>query len=142
MRAHARNSYGIALIVRRALERRMGPLNFLLLLGFFSSLVLLYISLHVYFFSISQDISENRERLELLIDRNVTLTASYNDLISPERIVPMAEKIGMRPGSPEEMRRFALYEYIRKPKKEASRLAQADASGRLVDKDGLTPEKR
>ena len=99
---------GLDVIFRRALEGRMSPLTFLLVLGFFSSLVLLYISLNVYFFNISTEIVANRERLDFLMDQNVRLTAQYNDLVSPGRIIPMAKLLGMRAGSSEEVHRLAL----------------------------------
>ncbi len=101
-------SSGFYLLVKRALEGRITPLTFLLILGFFSTLVLLYISLHVYFFNISNEISASSERVDTLMDANVRLMASYNVLASPGRIIPMARDLGMRAGSSEEVERFAL----------------------------------
>jgi hypothetical protein len=101
-------SFGMYPFIKRALEGRVTPLTFLLILGFFSSLVLLYISLHVYFFNISNEIVTNRERLDILMDANVRLMAVYNDLSSPGRIIPMAQGLGMRAGASEEVRRLAL----------------------------------
>jgi len=94
--------------IKRALEGKMSPVSFLLVLGFLSSLVLLYISLNVYFFNISTDAVASRERLDFLMDRNARLTAQYNELVSPGRIIPMATLLGMRPGSSEEVRRLAF----------------------------------
>jgi hypothetical protein len=95
-------------IFKRALEGRVTPLTFLLILGFFSSLVLLYISLHVYFFNISNDIVASSERVDGLMDTNVRLMAVYNELAAPARIIPMAQALGMRAGSTDEVRRLAL----------------------------------
>lgn len=104
-------SPGPSLIIRRAFAGRVSPLNFLLVLGFFSTLVLLYISLHVHFFSISQNISHRCEKLSDLMDRNARLTAEFNEMISPERIIPIARgRLGMRAGSTEEVKRLAMYD--------------------------------
>jgi hypothetical protein len=96
------------LFMKRALEGKMSPVSFLLVLGFFSSLVLLYISLNVYFFNISTEIVANRDRLDYLMDQNVRLTAQYNELVSPGRIIPMAKLLGMRAGASEEVHRLAF----------------------------------
>ncbi|MCK4237407.1 MAG: hypothetical protein KAX38_09840 [Candidatus Krumholzibacteria bacterium] len=132
---------GISLIVKRALQGRVSPLNFLLILGFFSSLVLLYISLHVQFFTISSDISEGSERRELLMDQNVRLTAVHNELTSPDRIIPIAKQFGMRAGSPDEIRRLALYKNREFYEKEAAGLTQVSVSStrkdiRTIDTEG------
>jgi hypothetical protein len=102
-------SSGFYLLVKRALEGRVTPLTFLLILGFFSTLVLLYISLHVYFFNISNEISASSERVDALMDANVRLMSSYNVLASPGRIIPMARGLGMRAGMTEEVQRLALH---------------------------------
>jgi hypothetical protein len=96
------------LFVKRAIEGRVSPVSFLLVLGFLSSLVLLYISLHVYFFNVSNDIVASREKLDYLMDRNARLTAQYNELAAPGRIIPMAKDLGMRAGSSDEVHRLAL----------------------------------
>jgi hypothetical protein len=108
MNSNSGYSSGFYLLVKRALEGRVTPLTFLLILGFFSTLVLLYISLHVYFFNISNEISASSERVDALMDANVRLMASYNVLASPGRIIPMARDLGMRAGSTEEVHRLAL----------------------------------
>ena len=108
MNANTSNSSGMYLFIKRALEGRLTPLTFLLILGFFSSLVLLYISLHVYFFNMSKEMVASGERLDVLMDANVRLMAVYNDLSSPGRIIPMARELGMRAGASEEVRRLAL----------------------------------
>jgi len=99
---------GLCAIVRRALEGRLTPLSFLLIVGFFSTLVLLYISLHVYFFNISNDIAASSERVDALMDANVRLMAVYNGLAAPGRIIPLALELGMRAGSIDEVQRLAL----------------------------------
>ena len=99
---------GLCAIVRRALEGRLTPLSFLLIVGFFSTLVLLYISLHVYFFNISNDIAASSERVDALMDANVRLMAVYNGLAAPGRIIPLAQELGMRAGSIDEVQRLAL----------------------------------
>jgi hypothetical protein len=103
-------SSGLAGLIRKALEGRVSPLNFLLLLGFFSTLVLMYISLHVYFFSLSNEVASCRERLEYQMDLNARLTAEYNRLVSPARIIPLAVDLGLRAGSYDEVERFAIRE--------------------------------
>ncbi|GEM_PF-3025389 len=119
-------SFGITYLIRRALEGRISSLGFLVVLGFFSSLVLLYLALHVHFIGISRDINEISERVKILKERNVCLKAEYNDLISPERIIPIVQGFGMRPGSPDEMRRFAVYQDYRIGESEAAGLAQVN----------------
>jgi hypothetical protein len=138
MRKISGHSAGVSLIIKRALEGRMSPLNFLLVLGFFCSLVLLYISLHVYFFSMSQDISERRDKLELLMDNNVRLTAEYNDLVSPDRIIPIVRKLGMRVGSPAEIKRLALYES--KERRSSESIAWARGGTEINGDDGTKGE--
>jgi hypothetical protein len=108
MNANAGYPLGLQTIVKRALEGRLTPLSFLLVLGFFSTLVLLYISLHVYFFNISSTIVVSSERVDALIDSNVRLMTAYNELAAPGRIIPMAQELGMRAGSTEEVQRLAL----------------------------------
>ncbi|MBN1884975.1 MAG: hypothetical protein JW876_05580 [Candidatus Krumholzibacteriota bacterium] len=132
----------IPTIVRQALHGRLSSLNFLLLLGFFSTIVLLYISLHVHFFSISQQIADSTDRLEMLRGRNVVLTASYNDLVSPERIIPIATGYGMRAGSPGEMTRLALYGRGGRVTREHLGLAKAATGGGTIAPEGASVEKR
>jgi hypothetical protein len=108
MNANTGYPSGLYTIVKRALQGRITPLTFLLILGFFSSLVLLYISLHVYFFNISNDIAASSERVDALMDTNVRLMAVYNDLAAPGRIIPMAQGLGLRAGATDEVRRLAL----------------------------------
>jgi len=108
MNANTGYPSGLYTIVKRALQGRITPLTFLLILGFFSSLVLLYISLHVYFFNISNDIAASSKRVDALRDTNVRLMAAYNELSAPGRIIPMAQGLGLRAGATDEVRRLAL----------------------------------
>jgi hypothetical protein len=125
--------------MRRALEGRLTPLTFLLILGFFSSLVLLYISLHVYFFNVSNEIVADRERVDVLMDANVRLTAVYNELAAPARILPMAKELGMRASAPEEMRRLALRPKSQNDLEESS-WADATFRGGAVRRPGAAPK--
>ena len=58
----------LSMMVKKALEGKMGPFNFLIILGFFSSLVLLYISLHVHLDGISTRIDEGARQRQILED--------------------------------------------------------------------------
>lgn len=133
---------GFQTIVRQALSGRLSSLSFLLLLGFFSTLVLLYISLHVHFFSLSRQIADRADRLEALRGRYVVLTASYNDLVSPERIIPLAAGAGLRAGSPGEMTRLALYGRGESVTREQLGLARAATGGGTIAPEGASVEKK
>lgn len=98
---------GFSLILRKALSGRASPLSFLIILGFFSSLVLLYISLHVHFASLSSEIDECMRRRDVLRNELTELIAEKNDLIAPERVIPLVEKDGMEAGSPDQIHRLA-----------------------------------
>ena len=104
------HSYGLSLFIKKALEGRIGPMNFILLLGFVSSLLLLYISLHFYFFNISEQIELCTEREQALMNESARLLTEYNDLASPDRIIPLAKKLRMRASIPEEVERLAVFE--------------------------------
>lgn len=110
MNTSKRHSYGLSLFIKKALEGRIGPMNFILLLGFVSSLLLLYISLHFYFFNISEQIELCTEREKALMNESARLLTEYNDLTSPERIMPLAKKLQMRASTPEEVERLAVFE--------------------------------
>ena len=101
---------GLTTMLRKALEGRIGPLNVLIMLGFLSSLLLLYISLHVHAESVSTRIEECRKRCDMLRDERTSLIAERNDLSRAERILPLVERIGMVPGSAEQVHRVACYE--------------------------------
>jgi cell division protein FtsL len=110
MNANKSHSYGLSLFIKKALEGKIGPMNFILLLGFVSSLLLLYISLHFYFFNISEQIELCTEREKALMNESARLLTEYNDLASPERIIPLAKKLRMRASMPEEVERLAVFE--------------------------------
>jgi hypothetical protein len=109
MRSISSKSYPLSGIIKKILEGRISPLNFLLILGFLSTLVLLYVSLHVHFLSVSRDIRDCREKLLMLRDQKARLTTRYNEMISPGQIIPAAKQLGLKPGDPGEIIRFALY---------------------------------
>lgn len=98
---------GFSAILKRALTGRASPLSFLIILGFFSTLVLLYISLHVHFASLSTEIDECMRSRDVLRDELTELIAEKNELIAPERVIPLAEKDGMEAGSPDRIHRLA-----------------------------------
>ncbi len=138
-------SFGITTLIRRALEGNMSPFNFALVLGFFSSLVILYIALHVHCYTVSEGITDSTEKLELLLDQNAFLTARYNDLVSPDRIIPLVERMGMRPGTPEQVRRFALYECRGREPEEIERWAKVTTAEGQTDgmqSSAVEPEGR
>ena len=128
------HGFSITTLIKRALEGNVSPLNFVLVLGFFSSLVLLYIALHIHCYTVSQDLNEKSERLELLMDQNAFLTARHNELVSPDRIIPLVERMGMRPGKPDEVRRFALYEHRNRGVREIREWATASAAVDRIDR--------
>jgi hypothetical protein len=101
---------GLSTLLRRAVEGRIGPLNFLIVLGFLSSLLLLYISLHVHAESLTTRIEECRKRCDMLRDQKTCLMAERNELSKAERILPLVERLGMVPGSAEQIHRVACYE--------------------------------
>ena len=103
-------TFGLSIFIKKALEGRIGPMNFILLLGFVSSLLLLYVSLHFYFYNISEQIELGTEREKVLMNESVRLLTEYNDLTSPERIIPLAKKLRMRASTPGEVERLAVYE--------------------------------
>ncbi len=118
----------VSMVIRRTLEGRLSPLNFLLILGFFSSLVMLYISLHVHFDTLSAMISEGVDTKEMLSEEKIFLTAEYDRLSSHERIIPLVLDQGLRAGFSREISRVALYNDRRQFKNEAVFWAQAQAA--------------
>jgi cell division protein FtsL len=138
MNANNDHTSGLYPYVRRALEGRVTPLMFLIILGFFSSLVLLYISLNVHFFNMSNEIVASRERLDVLTNANVRLMAVYNELSAPGRIIPMAKGLGMRAGASEEMRRVALHRDAQAAFEEFS-MAEAAARAGIGSYPGVRP---
>jgi len=107
MKAGHRYIDHLSMMVKKALEGKMGPFNFLVILGFFSSLVLLYISLHVHLEGISTQIEEGTRQRQALEDEKNCLVLRRNELVSADRIIPMAEAAGMHPGTPDQIHRVA-----------------------------------
>jgi hypothetical protein len=123
------NFNSFSLIVKKALEGKVSPLCFLLILGFFSSLLLLYISLHVHFNTISVKIEDGIKRREMLSDTKNCLLAERNELASAERIIPIVERSGMKPGCPEQVRRVAYYDLEDGKYKETTDWASSGSAG-------------
>ncbi len=142
MRTDAGLMNNLSLIVKKALDGRVSPFNFLLLLGFISSVVLLYISLHVHFSTLSANISYGFQQREDLRDQKNFLTAEYNRLISPERIIPLALEDGLKAGSPGEISRLAFYENADQMLKPASGWAQVYSIDVGEDKLSRSPDNR
>ncbi len=94
--------------MKRVLEGRISPFQFIFLLGSFSTLVLLYISLHVCCFNVSNELATENDRVEALLELNVRLMTRYNELAAPGYVIPLAQDLGMRPGTNDEVRRFAV----------------------------------
>ena len=70
--------FGLSLIIKKTIEGRVGPLSFILLLGFVSSVLLLYISLGFHIFSISEQLDAASEREKMLQNENGRLRSTYN----------------------------------------------------------------
>jgi len=114
MRIYTRR-FGAALVLRRAFEGKIGALNFLIALGFLLSLLLLFVSLHVHFETVSRRIDDGTRRRNSLRDEKTRLISLRNDLVAPERILPLAEMAGLGPGSPQQVHRVACYERVIRP---------------------------
>lgn len=95
---------------RRVLEGRVSPLQFLIIVGAFATLLLLYISLHVCFFTLSTELEAANVHRDALTESNARLIERYNELAAPARIIPLARDLGMRAGAHDEVERFALDE--------------------------------
>jgi len=87
----------VSMVIVKALKGKVSTFGLILILGFFSSFLLLYISLHVYFFDISQRIEASKIRLTRLTNDNLYLKSEYNELTSAKRILPLAKNLGMIP---------------------------------------------
>ena len=124
----------IVLVFKRALEGRISPFNFLLIIGFFSSVVLLYITLHVHFATITGEINDGLKTKEVLSEELASLTAEHNRLTSPDRIIPIVVKQGLKAGTAGEIRRIAFYNNREQYRREAAWWAQA---GRDQDRRDL-----
>ncbi len=141
MKSHSHYLNIVSIVVRNTFEGRLSPLNFLLLLGFFSSLVMLYISLHVHFHSLSERISEGEERRKMLREEKIYLTAEHDKLTSHERIIPIVQNLGFRAGYSNEINRVALYDDRKQFRREAPFWAQAQAAGIGVSMPPGKPER-
>ena len=93
------NKISISGIVQKILTGKITPFNFLVLLGFIASLSLLYIYMQIYCSSLSDRINSCTTEMRSLRKENIKLMVEYNQLIKPERIIPMALKLGMKRGS-------------------------------------------
>lgn len=102
--------FGLSLIIKKTIEGRVGPLSFILLLGFVSSVLLLYISLGFHIFSISEQLDVAIEREKMLQNENGRLRSTYNELTSREKIIPYAALLDMRECTSGEVERLAVYE--------------------------------
>ncbi len=132
----------LSMIVKRALEGKMGPFNFLIILGFFSSLVLLYISLHVHLDGISKQIEEGARLSKSLKDERICLMSTRNRLASAERIIPLAEAAGMQPGVPDQIHRIAYYDIDEITDDDMARWALKGGEGSLPSTPARVPESR
>ena len=132
----------LSMIVKRALEGKMGPFNFLIILGFFSSLVLLYISLHVHMDGISKKIDEGRKKGLVLNSEELDLIKRKNELASAERIIPLAKAAGMQPGAPDQILRIAYSEPDEMTDDERARWALRGGAGSLPTTQAGVPESR
>ncbi len=141
MRTHTDYLDGAAMVIKKALEGRISPVNFLLIVGFFSSLVLLYISLHVHFQTLSGQINSGVLRADKLSEEKIFLTAEHNRLTSPDRIIPLVQELGLKAGSMEEMKRVACYDDRKQLRKEAAWWAQAGVTGSDTYMPAGKPEK-
>ena len=103
--------FGFSLFIKKAIEGRVGPLSFILLLGFISSLLLLYISLGFHIFSVSEQLDAAIEREKMLQNENGRLRSTYNELTSRDKIIPLAEQLDMRECTSGEVERLAVFEH-------------------------------
>jgi len=132
----------LSMMVKKALEGKMGPFNFLIILGFFSSLVLLYISLHVHLDGISTRIDEGMRQRQILEDERINLISRMNELTSAERIIPLAKALGMEPGSPDQIHRVAYCEPGEMTEDDRERWALRSGQAGLPSTPAGVPESR
>ena len=116
----SRNNFSI--IVRRALEGKISPVGFVIILGFFSSMLLLYISLHVYFLDLSERIEADRIKANRLMNEKLYLSSVYDRLTSPEKVIPVALSYGLKPAGPENVKRVAFNQKSSSSKRVSRRL--------------------
>ncbi len=132
----------LSMVVKRALEGRMGPFNFLIILGFFSSVVLLYISLHVHLDGILTRIEEGKREREALAEKKVRLVLIRNKLVSADRIIPLAKAAGMQPGTPDQIHRIAYCEPGEMTDRDRARWALRGGEGGIPSIPAGVPESR
>ena len=142
MKAGHRHIDHLSMMVKRALEGKMGPFNFLVILGFFSSLVLLYISLHVHLDGISTRIEEGTRLRQALEDEKICLVLRRNELVSADRIIPMAEAAGMQPGTPDQIHRVAYCGPDDMTERDRARWALRSGEGGFPSTPAGVPESR
>jgi hypothetical protein len=130
------------MVLRRALEGRMGPFNFLVILGTFSSLMLLYISLHVHLDGISTRIEEETRLRQSLEAEKIHLMQRKNELVSAARIIPLAEEAGLQPGDPDQIHRVAYCEPDELTEEVIARWALRGGQGSLPSTPAGVPENR
>lgn len=127
-------------MIKRTLEGKISPLSFLLIVGFISSLVMLYISLHVHFQTLAGDINDNTVLRERLVEEKSRLTAEHDRLSSPERIIPLVMEQGLIAGGSDDIKRVAYYNSYKLFRKEAAWWAQAAAAGEDEGLPHASPE--
>ncbi len=103
------NNYSVPLILKRTVQGRITSVNFLILVGFAATLALFYICMHVYSYTLSEQLSSASARARFLREKKIWLMADYNGLISPDKIIPEVQKMGMRPGSRVDISELTLY---------------------------------
>ncbi len=130
------------MMVKRALEGKMGPFNFLIILGFFSSLVLLHISLHVHLDGISTQIEEGTRLKQSLEDEKNRLMSRRNELVSADRIIPLAKAAGMHAGTPDQIHRVAYCEPGKMTDRDRARWVLRGVEGGIPSTPPGVPESR
>jgi hypothetical protein len=142
MKAGYRYIDHLSIMVKKALEGKMGPFNFLIILGFFSSLVLLYISLHVHLDGLTMRIESETKLQRTLEDELMTLVSERNKLESAERIIPLAEAAGMQPGVPDKIHRVAYCEPDEAVDRDKARWALRGGEGQIPSAPTGMPESK
>jgi hypothetical protein len=132
----------LSMMLKKVLEGKMGPFNFLIILGFFSSLMLLYISLHVHLDGISTKIEEGTRLRQTLEDEKISLMTRRNELVSAERIIPLAEAAGLQPGAPDQIHRVAYCEPDELTEEVIARWALRGGEGGIPSTPAGVPESR
>lgn len=132
----------LSMMVKRTLEGKMGPFNFLIILGFFSTLVLLYISLQVHLDGIYKEIEAGTRVRKALETEQVCLMSRWNKLVSADRIIPLAEAAGLHPGVPDQIHRVAYCEPGKMTDRNKARWALRTGEGGIPSTPAGVPESR